>query len=186
MQSRSAATLARWRRPPPRTPCCSPWAAASCLCLCSSRSAARRPQRPTLLLTARTVAIVLIAGKFRFYDKDFGMLPGTGLPRLVRSAGEGGGGRHVSTEVVQSPLCCPASNPSSCFPPSFPRLPQIDMGQCNDAYSAIVVASKLAEAGAAAGHSAPAGPALTAAAGPAGWLAADAPPVRLARMHSAA
>ena len=26
------------------------------------------------------------------------------------------------------------------------RLPQVDMGQCNDAYSAIVVASKLAEA----------------------------------------
>lgn len=42
---------------------------------------------------------LLPAGKFRIFDQDFGMLPGTGLPRLL------------------------------------------DMGQCNDAYSALVVAT---------------------------------------------
>jgi hydroxylamine reductase (hybrid-cluster protein) len=42
---------------------------------------------------------LICAGKFRIFDQDFGMLPGTGLPRLL------------------------------------------DMGQCNDAYSALVVAT---------------------------------------------
>ncbi|KAI7835279.1 hypothetical protein COHA_010819, partial [Chlorella ohadii] len=50
-----------------------------------------------------TLLLTLGCGKFRFYDHDYGMLPGTGLPRLI------------------------------------------DMGQCNDAYSAVVVASALAE-----------------------------------------
>jgi hypothetical protein len=45
-----------------------------------------------------------------FYDHDYGMLPGTSLPRML------------------------------------------DMGQCNDAYSAIVVASKLAEVRGRGGH----------------------------------
>ncbi len=51
-----------------------------------------------------TMLLTLGCGKFRFYDHDFGMLPGTGLPRML------------------------------------------DMGQCNDAYSAIVVADALAKA----------------------------------------
>ncbi|KAL4859420.1 Hydroxylamine reductase [Chlorella vulgaris] len=51
-----------------------------------------------------TMVLTLGCGKFRFYDHEFGTLPGTPLPRLL------------------------------------------DMGQCNDAYSAVVVAGALADA----------------------------------------
>lgn len=51
-----------------------------------------------------TMVLTLGCGKFRIFDQDFGMLPGTQLPRLL------------------------------------------DMGQCNDSYSAIVVATELAKA----------------------------------------
>lgn len=50
------------------------------------------------------MVLTLGCGKFRFYDHEFGTLPGTPLPRLL------------------------------------------DMGQCNDAYSAVVVAGALADA----------------------------------------
>lgn len=45
-----------------------------------------------------TLMLTLGCGKFRIFDQDWGMLPGTEIPRLL------------------------------------------DMGQCNDAYSALVVA----------------------------------------------
>lgn len=51
-----------------------------------------------------TMVLTLGCGKFRIFDQDFGMLPGTNLPRLL------------------------------------------DMGQCNDSYSAIIVATELAKA----------------------------------------
>lgn len=49
-------------------------------------------------MPTNTMVLTLGCGKFRIFDQDFGMLPGTPLPRLL------------------------------------------DMGQCNDAYSALVVA----------------------------------------------
>jgi hypothetical protein len=52
-------------------------------------------------MPTNTMVLTLGCGKFRIFDQDFGMLPGTGLPRLL------------------------------------------DMGQCNDAYSALVVAQVL-------------------------------------------
>ncbi|WIA21344.1 hypothetical protein OEZ85_000570 [Tetradesmus obliquus] len=55
------------------------------------------------LMPTNTMVLTLGCGKFRIFDQDFGMLPGTGLPRLL------------------------------------------DMGQCNDAYSALVVATELAK-----------------------------------------
>ncbi len=79
-----------------------------------------------------------------FYDHDFGMLPGTSLPRLVRpallaylTARQWGSTRHSSQHKDSILLLF---------------LAQVDMGQCNDAYSAIVVASKLAEVRAGAGR----------------------------------
>ncbi|KAF8063692.1 hcp [Scenedesmus sp. PABB004] len=56
------------------------------------------------LMPQNTMVLTLGCGKFRIFNQDFGMLPGTGLPRLL------------------------------------------DMGQCNDAYSALVVATELAKA----------------------------------------
>ncbi len=50
------------------------------------------------LMPTNTMVLTLGCGKYRIFDQDFGMLPGTPLPRLL------------------------------------------DMGQCNDAYSALVVA----------------------------------------------
>ncbi|GMH44856.1 hypothetical protein BSKO_12808 [Bryopsis sp. KO-2023] len=55
-------------------------------------------------LPQNTIVLTLGCGKFRFFDQDLGVLPGSDLPRLM------------------------------------------DMGQCNDAYSAITVASELAGA----------------------------------------
>lgn len=55
-------------------------------------------------LPQNTIVLTLGCGKFRFFDQDLGVLPGSGLPRLL------------------------------------------DMGQCNDAYSAITVASELSNA----------------------------------------
>ena len=78
-----------------------------------------------------------------FYDHDFGMLPGTSLPRLVR--------RLKSLTIAAQLLCCFGCD-ICCFSAVTlsrmlrpPPTAQVDMGQCNDAYSAIVVASKLAE-----------------------------------------
>ncbi|KAF6254265.1 hybrid-cluster protein [Scenedesmus sp. NREL 46B-D3] len=71
------------------TPWCSPWAAVA-VCF-------------ILTWTRVCICCCTTAGKFRIFDQDFGMLPGTSLPRLL------------------------------------------DMGQCNDAYSALVVAMELAK-----------------------------------------
>ena len=38
-----------------------------------------------------TLLLTLGCGKFRFYDHDYGMLPNTGLPRLVSTCALGGG-----------------------------------------------------------------------------------------------
>ncbi|KAG2498770.1 hypothetical protein HYH03_003509 [Edaphochlamys debaryana] len=54
-------------------------------------------------MPTNTMVLTLGCGKFRIFDQDFGILPGTSLPRLL------------------------------------------DMGQCNDAYSALVVATELAK-----------------------------------------
>lgn len=55
--------------------------------------------RLSKLMPENTMVLTLGCGKFRIFDQDFGIIPGTGLPRLL------------------------------------------DMGQCNDAYSALVVAT---------------------------------------------
>lgn len=60
--------------------------------------------RLSKLMPENTMVLTLGCGKFRIFDQDFGIIPGTGLPRLL------------------------------------------DMGQCNDAYSALVVATELAKA----------------------------------------
>ncbi|GLI70539.1 hypothetical protein VaNZ11_015455 [Volvox africanus] len=54
-------------------------------------------------MPSNTMVLTLGCGKFRIFDQDFGMLPGTNIPRLL------------------------------------------DMGQCNDAYSALVVATELSK-----------------------------------------
>jgi hydroxylamine reductase (hybrid-cluster protein) len=92
------------------------------------------------------MVLTLGCGKFRFYDHDFGMLPNTPLPRLVRrlgwEAGQGMGTAAAAASRHLSPRVLTLS--SLPWGPSLPA-PQLDMGQCNDAYSAVVVASKLAE-----------------------------------------
>eukprot|EP00878_Enallax_costatus_P028172 GHUV01030391.1.p1 GENE.GHUV01030391.1~~GHUV01030391.1.p1 ORF type:complete len:227 (+),score=87.32 GHUV01030391.1:69-683(+) len=55
------------------------------------------------LMPQNTMVLTIGCGKFRIFDQDFGILPGTQLPRLL------------------------------------------DMGQCNDAYSAVIVATELAK-----------------------------------------
>ena len=50
--------------------------------------------------------------------------------------------------LAPSVVCCVVA---LTLPPLLCSSSQLDMGQCNDAYSAIVVASKLAEVGAVLG-----------------------------------
>lgn len=122
-----AAGLAGWQAH--RVWSCGP-RVSRCRCL-------RLPTHPSP--SSPSPSMACSCGKFRFYDHDFGMLPGTALPRMVSGcSGRGGGaGRRLRRRRKTGPRCSPPRPP--------PPLLQLDMGQCNDAYSAIVVASKLAE-----------------------------------------